>query len=108
MNDAEAPASPASRPAILPVLDHESAARQHGVGRTERQIGISQIGAEELVVVLDSRAQEKRPHAVQAQPKAREVPRPFVIEALLAGAGFRLTRVVRTDAPIGLVEAVPV
>ena len=59
-------------------------ARQHEIAVAERDVGIRQVGAEQLVVVLDARAEQQRPLAVQPQPEPRQVPRAFVIQALLA------------------------
>ena len=60
-------------------------ARQHQFG-AERQVGIGEISAKQLVVVLDARAEEQRPVSVQPQAETRQISRAFVIKALLAGA----------------------
>ena len=61
-------------------------ARQHLALLGKRRVGVGDVGAEQLVVVLDAGAQEERTPIVQAQPEAREIARSFVIQALLARA----------------------
>ena len=62
----------------------EEVAREHEVGVPERDVRVRQIGAEQLVVLLDACAQQQRAMAVQPHSKSREVPRVLVIEPLLA------------------------
>ncbi len=59
-------------------------AGEHAIAVAERNVRIRQVGAEQLVVVLDARAQQQRPLTVQPQPEPGQVPRALVIEALLA------------------------
>ena len=61
-------------------------AREHRALLAEWRIRVREIGAKQLVVVLDPRAQQQRPPIVQPQAESREVPGPFVIQPLLAGA----------------------
>ncbi len=61
-------------------------ARKHHIGLAERHVRIGEIRAEQLVVFLDARAEQQRPHAVQPQPESGHVTGAFVIQALLAGA----------------------
>ena len=57
---------------------------EHAIAVAERNVGVRQVGAEQLVVVLDARAQQQRPLAVQPQAEPRQVPRALVIQPLLA------------------------
>src|SRR6185503_5702003 len=55
-------------------------------GLRQRDVRVRQISAEQLVVILDTRAQQQWPLAIQPEAKSRQVARSLVVEALLAGS----------------------
>ena len=50
----------------------------------DRNIGVGEVRAEQIVVVLDARTEEQRIDAVQPKAKSREIACALVIQTLLA------------------------
>jgi hypothetical protein len=58
--------------------------RKHLVRIGQGNVGIRQVGAEQLVVLLDACAEEEQALVVQPQPEPREISRALVVDALVA------------------------
>jgi hypothetical protein len=82
---------PQAKPLVPRRIPQESSTEQvdqiageHAIAVAERDVRIRQVGAEQLIVVLDARAQQQRPLPVHAQLEPRQIPGALVIQPLLA------------------------